>query len=1127
MAYVCGLAWMLTLAAAGQVEGVGMNPQADPAATIVEGDARITVLTPGLLRLEWAADGKFEDRASQAFVHRRLAAPEFKVDRQGDTTTVSTERLTLTYRGWGDRFSAENLRIEVKGDNGKVAAWRPGAADDGNLFGTTRTLDGVSGASELEPGLLSRDGWALVDDSQRLVFENGDPPWLTVRPKGDRIDWYFFGHGRDYKQALADFRAIAGRTPMPPRYVFGTWWSRYWAYTEAELRELVADFKEHGVPLDVLVIDMDWHLDGWTGYTWHPEYFPDPAGFLAWVREQGLRVTLNLHPADGVGPHEAAYKDMAAAMGVDPATEKPVPFDCADPKYMQAYFKHLHHPLEKQGVDFWWIDWQQGEETKIAGLDPLWWLNHLHWQDMERNTARGDLRPLIFSRWGGLGNHRYPIGFSGDTYCNWRSLAFQPYFTATASNVGFGYWSHDIGGHQPGPVDPELYVRWIQFGALSPVLRTHTTKNPLAERRIWKFSAEHFAASKKAFELRYALIPYIYTAARQNYETGVSMCRPLYYEWPDLDAAYAHRDQYMFGDDLMVAPVISPANPASGCGEVKVWIPPGSWVEWESGRGHEGPREVMVQAALDEIPIFVRSGAVIPMMPPAQRAGEKASDPLILHIWAGVEGQTRVYEDDGLSVGYRSDQFRWTPVSWQIKGDDVEVTIGPVEGSYKGAFTERSYEIHLRDFWKIGDVLIDGKRLPERDSSADVGWWYDFENVSLVVRTPKIACDKPFKVEIDFEDVVTNATANWKFLESVRGILRRKADVEALLGDAMDAGAGVGKRSAQDIVNDRSPDKARLGADLVHSALLQWVAKSAVDSDRKIKALMRLLGVACRIDVQTSEHDGELIAVCACAVTDVSLVDWFPVTVELRLDAPPQWQMRGESTRQFDGVIEQEIMTLEARLAVPELVQTTVLSGQLRYRQEPEEEGERLEFDVPMHKVLLPSINHWLVAGPFDGPEGKGLSTVYPPETKIELDAEYKGKDGKAIEWQRISRDLATDDDLTDEFHVGLFDVFGEPVFDAVAYAATWLHAPRDMDVQLAIGSDDGVVAWLNGEEVHRNDVGRAYTPKQDIVPIRLREGSNQLLLKISQGTGMWSFGAHVESKEGEPLPEVSVRLTP
>ena len=195
----------------------------------------------------------------------------------------------------------------------------------------------------------------------------------------------------------------------------------------------------------------------------------------------------------------------------------------------------LHHSLEKQGVDFFWLDWQQEPTTTVPGLNPTWWLNYVHFTDMEREGKR----PLLFHRWGGLGNHRYQIGFSGDTYSTWPSLAFQPYFTATAANVGYGYWSHDIGGHMPGTVDPELFTRWVQWGAFSPVLRTHSTKNPDAERRIWAYAPQYATAMRRAFLKRYALIPYIYTAARETYDTGISILHPLYYDFPEEEGAYS------------------------------------------------------------------------------------------------------------------------------------------------------------------------------------------------------------------------------------------------------------------------------------------------------------------------------------------------------------------------------------------------------------------------------------------------------------------------------------------------------------------------------------------------------------------------------------------------------------
>ena len=232
---------------------------------------------------------------------------------------------------------------------------------------------------------------------------------------------------------------------------------------------------------------------------------------------------------------------MARAMGIDPATSQYVPFDIVDKKFATNFFDLVIHPLEKQGVDFWWLDWQQSDKTKLEGINPTWWLNYIFFTDMER---QGKHRPLIFHRWGGLGNHRYQIGFSGDTFSTWPSLAFQPYFTATAANVGFGYWSHDIGGHMHGPVQPELYTRWIQFGAFSPILRTHTTKNPDAERRIWAYPPEFSKPMRDAFLLRYAMIPYIYTAARGTYDGGIPFLRPMYYDNPDAEEAYTFKDQY-------------------------------------------------------------------------------------------------------------------------------------------------------------------------------------------------------------------------------------------------------------------------------------------------------------------------------------------------------------------------------------------------------------------------------------------------------------------------------------------------------------------------------------------------------------------------------------------------------
>ena len=419
------------------------DPVADPKAVVTIGHARFTVLTPQFIRMEWSADGKFEDHASFVFLNRRLPVPEFKTAEpyEGNFHLISTKALSLEYKPTGDgRFTADSLSITLTVD-GKPVTWHPGDKDPENLLGTTRTLDGALGSKTEEPmgeGLVSCSGWALVDDSTRPLFDSADfsfkegeksPwPWVLERPAGDRQDFYFFGYGHDYKKAMGDYVRVAGRIPLPPRFAFGTWWSRYWDYTDQELDQLVKSFHENDVPLDVFVIDMGWHTSqeqlqgmgekdqsghglGWSGYTWNKTLFPDPDDFLAKLKAEGLKITLNLHPASGIEPWEKAYPDMAKAMGIDPATRQYVPFQITDKKFATNYMDLVHHPLEKQGIDFWWLDWQQEQTTEMPGVMPTWWLNYVHFTDQQREGKR----PLLFHRWGGLGNHRYQIGFSGDT----------------------------------------------------------------------------------------------------------------------------------------------------------------------------------------------------------------------------------------------------------------------------------------------------------------------------------------------------------------------------------------------------------------------------------------------------------------------------------------------------------------------------------------------------------------------------------------------------------------------------------------------------------------------------------------------------------------------------------------
>ena len=712
-------------------------PVANPDAVVTAKNVRFTVLTNRLIRLEYSADDRFEDRPSQAFWYRDQPVPNFKKTVTDSSVEIETGFLHLKYRITPKGFTPKTLSIRLKQSD---VTWTFGAKQTDNLKGTARTLDMAGKAIKLENGLLSRSGWAVVDDSESLVFNESG--WLESRNPKQTLkvfktfrvshDIYFFGYNTDYAACLRDFTAIAGKIPMIPRYILGNWWSRYWEYTQDELKALMEDFRAHEVPLSVCIIDMDWHItktgnasSGWTGYTWNRELFPDPEGFIRWLHEQGLRTALNLHPAKGIYSHEGQYEQMAKWMGKDPATKKPIPFDISDPHFMEGYFEILHHPYEEilipspspeggrervplsngrggrgeGGIDFWWMDWQQGKKSKVDGLDPLWFLNHLHYYDLGRD---GHKRPFVFSRWGGLGNHRYPIGFSGDTLVRWSALAFQPRFTANAANVAYGWWSHDIGGHMFKDKTPELYLRWVQFGVFSPIMRMHSTKLPTLERRPWAKPERIFHAAREAMQLRHAIIPYIYSMAWRAHQTGISLVTPMYYLDNSNASAFEAQDQYFFGSELIVAPITAPSDPKTGLASTRVWLPSGTWFNFFTGESFDGNQWHEVKATLEDIPVFAKAGAIIPLAPKPHWGGLDNPTEIDIHIFPGANREASpqrsergntfdLYEDDGETTDYELGKYAIT--CFELKGNSF--TIHPAQGDLSLLPTQRTYRIHI------------------------------------------------------------------------------------------------------------------------------------------------------------------------------------------------------------------------------------------------------------------------------------------------------------------------------------------------------------------------------------------------------------------------------------------------
>ena len=725
---------------------------------------RITALTPCLLRLE---TGNFTDLPTQTVWNRDF--PKIKCtwgQEHGIFTLKTTECI---------------FRIDVSRGKMLSVTLRDGTVvkdfEKGNLLGTARTLDSANGPVRLNPGIMSRSGVALMDDSESLILGQDG----SIQPRNKCSDLYFFAYGHDYRRCLRDFFHLTGPVPMIPKYALGNWWSRYKAYTQSEYQALMESFLARQLPITVATIDMDWHwtdvlqrfgdeaapdkgvtvqekwfnanCPGWTGYSWNTELFPDHKALLKWLKDHGFHVTLNVHPSQGIRPFEDCYESMADAMGVNPQERKRIPFDIADLRFCKAYFDAVHHPLEAEGVDFWWIDWQQGKVTSIPGLDPLWALNHYHTLD----AAAGEKRPLILSRYAGLGSHRYPLGFSGDTFATWESLRFQPYFTNTAANAGYTWWSHDIGGHQFGVQDDELYVRWLQYGVFSPINRLHSTCNEYMGKEPWKRSFAANAVAEQFLRLRHKLIPYLYSAAWKTHTQGDPLCAPMYYDYHTEDA-YQAKNQYIFGGQLLVCPVTAPADQKLNLAKTSVWLPEGRWTDFFTGKIYKGGQWVDMFRDLDTMPVLAGEGAIVPMYRSGRANALDNDQPLEIHIWRG-NGSFDLYEDDGES---NRDNHLITPMQVEENGSSLCFTIHPGAGDRSLVPEKRSIRLIFRDV-ASADVLIDGQPMPFSPDGLDLtvdtaaGTVVSLSNVRAVQNPPKHQLKTDLLTRVQGEIIWKNA----------------------------------------------------------------------------------------------------------------------------------------------------------------------------------------------------------------------------------------------------------------------------------------------------------------------------------------------------------------------------------
>lgn len=699
---------------------------------IIKGDKwRFTILTDRLVRIEWAEDGVFEDRATQVVIDRDFDVPEYVINEdRDDFIKITTKNVEITYTK--SPFTKYSFCIKKLDDGGFYyyddTLW-------GSLPGTAKTLDVREDNVELEGSIMG--GWFnVIDDSKSAILHPDG--WVSAREDNTKVDRYIFAYGSDHIGALKDFYKLTGKTPLLPRFALGNWWSRYHKYTQQEYKELMERFQSEKIPFSVAVIDMDWHnvdIDkkygsGWTGYTWNRDLIPEPKDLLKYLNDNHLKVTLNLHPADGIKAHEEMYLDMAKELGVDYENEERIAFDITNPKFAKAYFKYLLHPLEEDGVAFWWMDWQQGDSTYTEGVTPLWMLAHLHYMDNCRNGKRG----LSFSRYAGVGSHRYPVGFSGDAIISWKALNYQPYFTATASNIGYTWWSHDIGGHAAGYRDEELQVRWVQLGVFSPIMRLHSCPGPFTRKEPWTYSTDNNRIISENLRLRHALIPYLYTMNKLTSDEALPLIRPMYYHTNGSDDT---KNEFYYGTEMIAAPITSPMDNTILMGSSTAWLPEGDWYDFFTGKKYKGGHKYKAYRTIDTIPVFVKAGGIIPMAEQAEHINDVSNpENLLVRIFPGADNTFKMYEDDGETFEYKNGAYADTTfsLSW---GDKVKLSI-KAEGDLSVIPANRTFKLSFENIANADSIKISqGKKAIE------------YTDKAMIVTISDVDISKEIEVEIE------------------------------------------------------------------------------------------------------------------------------------------------------------------------------------------------------------------------------------------------------------------------------------------------------------------------------------------------------------------------------------------
>ena len=672
---------------------VDLSKSKTPSAYVYRGSRyRISILSSSLIRFEYSETGSFNDYPTFFASNRSFGTPKVSVTEDNEILIIRNDKFVLEYHKEkpfiGNKLMPEQFLKVTITDTEKI--WYFNHPEARNLKGTAFSLDNSDGSAKLSKGLFSLDGFTSFDDSRTPILDqNGN----IIAPNYKNIDTYLFVYNTDFGIGLRDYFSLTGLPPLIPRYALGVWWSKNESYNEQGIQKLVNQFKRNEIPLSILLLGEYARTKNKysnLSFTLDKNIFPNPSALANFLHKNNIHFGTNIKTDGVLSVEEANHPEFVKIYPKD--SDKNIPLNVYNSNIMDAFLKGIINPYLDGGIDLLWVD-DSNQENNLRNYV----MNYYLFKNFGINNFK---RSLILSRNFGLAPHKYSVLYSGKTNINWKTLKFLPFYNANSSNVGISWWSHDIGGYQGGIEDAELYMRYVQLGTYSPILRLSSAAGKYYKREPWKWNAETFSIVQDYLQLRHRLIPYLYAEAYKYSTIGTPLIQPLYYKYPETYDEPLYKNEYYFGSELFISPIVTSKDSIMNRVVHRLFLPNGVWYDFKTGKKFTGGRRYVTFYRDEDYPVFAKTGAIIPLAKLDSDNLNDTSNPktLEIHIFPGRSNTYKLYEDDGVSSKYKEGLTYTTEINYYYKENDFSVSLEPKEDSKKGVIPEkRNYIVRFRN----------------------------------------------------------------------------------------------------------------------------------------------------------------------------------------------------------------------------------------------------------------------------------------------------------------------------------------------------------------------------------------------------------------------------------------------